>query len=221
MTYRPRMVRENEAYGWLPEDEAYGRVSNAPSQPEPEDENAYSDNELAPERSEEELEILSKAQSDPDQWSKNSGLRATFDGYNFYVRNNGKLIGQYQAQSGNSAAQNLESTMLKNYGPIPEGNYMLNYDNFEMYDKNKAKEGGRYDWMNKPQSWGNQRIAITPNEDTYTFGRGGFYVHGGNTLGSAGCIDLGFQMPYFGAILKQYQENIPLIVKYRDDFGKK
>lgn len=41
MTYRPRMVRENEAYGWLPEDEAYGRVSNVPSQPEQEDENAY------------------------------------------------------------------------------------------------------------------------------------------------------------------------------------
>lgn len=33
MTYRPRMVRENEAYGWLPEDEAYGRVSNVPTQP--------------------------------------------------------------------------------------------------------------------------------------------------------------------------------------------
>ena len=48
-------MRENEAYGWLPEDEAYGRVSNAPSQPEQEDENAYSDNELAPERSEVEI----------------------------------------------------------------------------------------------------------------------------------------------------------------------
>ena len=55
MTYRPRMVRENEAYGWLPEDEAYGRVSNVTSQPEQEDENTYSDNELAPERSEEEI----------------------------------------------------------------------------------------------------------------------------------------------------------------------
>ena len=54
MTYRPRMVRENEAYGWVPEDEAYGRVSNVPTQPEQEDENAYSDNELAPERSKEE-----------------------------------------------------------------------------------------------------------------------------------------------------------------------
>ena len=54
MTYRPRMVRENEAYGWVPEYEAYGRVSNVHTQPEQEDENAYSDNELAPERSEEE-----------------------------------------------------------------------------------------------------------------------------------------------------------------------
>ncbi len=54
MTNKPRMMRENEAYGWLPEDEAYGRVSNVREQPEPEDENAYSDNKLAPERSEEE-----------------------------------------------------------------------------------------------------------------------------------------------------------------------
>ena len=53
MTYRPRMVRENEAYGWVPEDEAYGHVSNVTSQPE--SENTYSDNELAPERSEEEI----------------------------------------------------------------------------------------------------------------------------------------------------------------------
>ena len=48
------MIRENEAYGWLPEDEAYGRVSNVPASSEAEDENAYSDNELAPERSTEE-----------------------------------------------------------------------------------------------------------------------------------------------------------------------
>ena len=54
MTNKPRMMRENEAYGWVPEDEAYGRVSNVPTQPEQKDENAYSDNELAPERSEEE-----------------------------------------------------------------------------------------------------------------------------------------------------------------------
>ncbi len=54
MSYRPKMIRENEAYGWLPEDEAYGRVSNVPASSEAEDENAYSDNELAPERSTEE-----------------------------------------------------------------------------------------------------------------------------------------------------------------------
>ena len=54
MSYKSRIMRENEAYGWLPEDEAYGRVSNVPTQPEPEDENIYSDNELAQERSEEE-----------------------------------------------------------------------------------------------------------------------------------------------------------------------
>ncbi len=51
MSYRPRIMRENEAYGWLPEDEAYGIVSNVPTQPEPEDKNIYSDNELAQERS--------------------------------------------------------------------------------------------------------------------------------------------------------------------------
>ena len=221
MTYRPRMVRENEAYGWLPEDEAYGRVSNVPTQQEQEDENAYSDNELAPERSFEEQKLFERVQNDPEWWSKNSGLRASFDGYNFFVKNNGELIGEYPAISGRDEYQTKEATIFQDRGPIPEGSYTLNYNDYEMYDENKAKEGGHFSWMNKPDSWGSERLAITADKNTNTYGRGGFYVHGGSTPGSNGCIDLTTYMPDFGKIVREYQEDIPLIVKYRDDFGEK
>jgi hypothetical protein len=39
-------------------------------------------------------------------------------------------------------------------------------------------------------SWGTHRITIHPDAGAATFGRGGFFIHGGSTPGSAGCIDL-------------------------------
>ena len=38
-------------------------------------------------------------------------------------------------------------------------------------------------------AWGNYRITIHPFTTTETYGRGGFFIHGGDQLGSAGCID--------------------------------
>jgi hypothetical protein len=32
---------------------------------------------------------------------------------------------------------------------------------------------------------------LTPNSDTNVFGRSGFFLHGGQFAGSAGCIDIG------------------------------
>ena len=39
-------------------------------------------------------------------------------------------------------------------------------------------------------SWGDYRWALKPKSGTNTFGRGSFYLHGGSTPGSIGCIDL-------------------------------
>ena len=46
-------------------------------------------------------------------------------------------------------------------------------------------------------AWGTHRITIHPFDSTHTFGRGGFFIHGGTSAGSAGCIDLVDQMADF------------------------
>ena len=39
--------------------------------------------------------------------------------------------------------------------------------------------------------WGSFRVPIHPESGTNIFGRSGFFLHGGNLPGSAGCIDVG------------------------------
>jgi hypothetical protein len=39
--------------------------------------------------------------------------------------------------------------------------------------------------------WGSFRAALVPSMTTNTFERDGFYLHGGQFIGSAGCIDAG------------------------------
>ena len=68
---------------------------------------------------------------------------------------------------------------------------------------------------NKPAAWGQQRIPIQPQSGTNTFGRHSMYVHGGdNGFGSSGCIDLERGMPYFYNDFQNYNEDLPLEVKY-------
>jgi hypothetical protein len=75
-------------------------------------------------------------------------------------------------------------------GPIPEGVYWINPS--EMWTNG---------WMSlaSTSAWGNHRITIHPFTTTETFGRGGFFIHGGATPGSAGCIDLAGEMDRFHA----------------------
>lgn len=49
---------------------------------------------------------------------------------------------------------------------------------------------GRGEWPGGIRSWGKVRTWIYANEDTKTYGRSGFSIHGGSMPGSAGCIDL-------------------------------
>lgn len=39
--------------------------------------------------------------------------------------------------------------------------------------------------------WGDYRVPLHPNDGANTFGRDGFFMHGGDDPGSAGCIDVG------------------------------
>src|SRR3712207_6723615 len=76
----------------------------------------------------------------------------------------------------------------KGIGPIPEGIYWI-----------QPSEIWENAWYRRASTsaWGNYRISIHPFTTTATFGRGGFFIHGGDTPGSAGCIDLAGEMDAF------------------------
>ena len=194
MVWRPRMQRENIAYGWEPEARAYGRVSNVKNNA---DYDNYFDNDRAPEY----------ADGYPE--NQNSDLSAVYDGDVLEVSNNGKTIGNYAAQSGSNGYRYKKAADIPDLGPIPEGEWLLKYSDFQT-------DTSPYN-SDVHDHWGRERVRITPvNADTY--GRDGFYLHGSyNGLGSAGCIDLGTQMPQFGGVMKQYQQDIPLTVKYNKE----
>lgn len=98
----------------------------------------------------------------------------------------------------------------KGIGPIPAGIYWINPS--EMWTNSWHSVAPR-------SAWGNYRITIHPFTTTETFSRGGFFIHGGDTPGSAGCIDLTNHMDDFtNDLLKELGAaqncQIHLAVKY-------
>jgi hypothetical protein len=49
---------------------------------------------------------------------------------------------------------------------------------------------------------------------TQTYGRSGFCIHGGDSPGSAGCIDLTDQLEAFVHMFREYGKDMELTVKY-------
>jgi hypothetical protein len=81
-------------------------------------------------------------------------------------------------------------------------------------------------WANSSaqgSAWGNYRTVLTPDAGTNLQGRdpNGFFVHGGDSPGSAGCIDLTGQNDAFHQFLKQYGKPITLTVRYTCDPWKR
>jgi RHS repeat-associated protein len=66
-------------------------------------------------------------------------------------------------------------------GPIPPGTYTL--------DPKRITEG----WWGRDLTgdWGKYRVPLSPEPGTETYSRSGFFLHGGKSPGSAGCIDVG------------------------------
>ncbi|MEI8573349.1 DUF2778 domain-containing protein [Methylomonas sp. LW13] len=104
-----------------------------------------------------------------------------------------------------------------NKGAIPSGNYTLNAQ--DISNPNAIGDLIR----NLPgvgADWGDWRGPLTPNRGTNTFGRSGFFLHGGSIKGSAGCVDVGggvFGNSSTNQLLNDIKKDpdgiIPLIVK--------
>lgn len=103
------------------------------------------------------------------------------------------------------ARQRLQGT-----GPIPAGVYYL--DPSQLVDLSDRW----FYFLRYEQAWGTHRITIHPFDSTHTFGRGGFFIHGGASAGSAGCIDLTSSMASFARQLGALQPGtkVKLTVRY-------
>ncbi len=71
-------------------------------------------------------------------------------------------------------------------GPIPPGDYTI--DSSKVNDSPFWKDLGR---TMKSGDYGDFLVPLEPSESNETFGRDGFYLHGGRWEGSKGCIDVG------------------------------
>jgi type VI secretion system (T6SS) effector TldE1-like protein len=160
--------------------------------------------------------------------TQGSPVTLLFDGYYLKLLISGKVDAAWHARSGIPKDDWFyyakEQQRKADVGPIPEGDYWIRPDQV-------APVGFARD------SWGNYRITIHYFPKTETFGRGGFFIHGGKTFGSRGCIDLAQYMDMFinklrelffnvevpdpggGGLIQGFQNcHIPLSVKYDAEY---
>jgi hypothetical protein len=147
-------------------------------------------------------------------------VRLAFDGMTFRLYTaSGMRI--YVAVSGKLGADfSLKAQQSRGLGVIPAGEYWI--DPAQLWTAAWWEE----DLSSIPlargylEAWGHHRLTIHPLPSTETYGRGGFFIHGGVHLGSAGCIHVtGDGMETFLADLKTALGGMPtcsvqLIVKY-------
>lgn len=114
--------------------------------------------------------------------------------------NSGNAVGSYPYTSGRDGVTNPS---ISNRGPIPPGTYSLN--------PTQIGEGGFL--RNLLGDWGQYRAPLSPDSATNTYGRDGFFLHGGKTPGSAGCIDIGSGDKTLFPRLMDHNGPVPLTVK--------
>lgn len=159
---------------------------------------------------------------DANTLNKNLPPYAEFNGREFSIYQNGQKIKSLPAMSGDPDYQCRTYTNLSDKGPIPEGKWNIDYSSYQFYPPDTQYDSldeffnklSHQRWRNRPESWGNARIRIQPEDETNTFGRHSMYVRGGLVPGSAGCIDLTNHMPDFQEFVDEYQDDIPLYVNY-------
>ncbi|REL27046.1 DUF2778 domain-containing protein [Thalassotalea euphylliae] len=96
--------------------------------------------------------------------------------------------GTYPATSGRGECRNNNSKSCQKaewQGPIPVGNYIIRSS--DLSDPGIIGDLAR----NTRGDWGDWRVRLIPATGTQTYGRKGFFLHGGSKSGSAGCIDIG------------------------------
>lgn len=139
------------------------------------------------------------ARNDPPD--PTDGPRLFFDGFHLRLTGGSQRY-HYPATSGKPLTPHrfdysLAHQRLADTGPIPEGTYRLDLEERDR-DRLDGPISPPSDAPSEPR-----RIDLHPLPTTETYGRGGFFIHGGTTPGSAGCIDLTDHMDQFLADLRR------------------
>ena len=163
---------------------------------------------------------------------KSLGLK--FDGKKFSLVNGDDEILSWPAVSGKEGYQSSEYQNIKGMGPIPEGNYEVRQDKYSSMNIGSDILGTYYpkirrnlpeiirefmppklgSWSGGSKAWGTQKINLVPDTDQEMYGRDGFFIHGGEIPGSAGCIDLTNNNDNFMGTFLSLGRDLPLQVIY-------
>jgi RHS repeat-associated protein len=129
----------------------------------------------------------------------------TFNGYRVnYYDSSWNLLGSYPAMSGNVGQTDPR---IRNQGPLPPGLYSLK--------PSEVSAGGfMRDLLG---DWGRWRVPIKPQFGTDTFGRDGFFIHGGKRPGSAGCIDVGSYDNELFELIRRSPDPMIDVMVYREN----
>lgn len=118
-------------------------------------------------------------------------------------RNDGTLSASYPYSSGANGSTAYE---VRDIGPIPPGAYTL-------YPNEISPAGFLRNHVD-PRDWGDYRVPLHPYGGTKTYGRDGFFLHGGYLrMGSEGCIKVEgeIQKDLFERLLQE-RDPVPVIV---------
>jgi hypothetical protein len=143
--------------------------------------------------------------------------RTVFDGYSLKLyRPDGSVIGSWPAISGRPGYQKPSDQNLQFQGPLSEGRYSFSVDDIQPMTTLDEMLGllGRGRFPGSVAGWGSERVPLKPNFAPAN-GRSNFFIHGGLTPGSAGCIDLGpNERAYFDALRSTGERSHEVVVRY-------
>ena len=130
---------------------------------------------------------LNKNMTFPEQPDVQPGQIAIFNGRVMVVCDNGRAVHVVKpAFSGYTECRDAKYQAYPNVGTLPDGVYLAQHK--EVQERKDTA------------SWGGYRVPLIPSNDTQTFGRANFYLHGTSVpdkVRSGGCISLGLQIEDF------------------------
>jgi hypothetical protein len=142
-----------------------------------------------------------------------------FNGGQLRLLENGKEIAAWPAVSGAPGTQGAQYQEWRDRGSLPRGAYGMKVGDIQKIslaqDLWGQEELPRANWKGGRPSWGNFRAWLTPKSSTNALGRTGLAIHGGDSPGSNGCIDLTSHMDDFVEVMRALgQDRVDVIVDY-------